>query len=1236
MGGSGNKYGLFILFFTGLFSAGLVSYGFTTDIRVDSVSCNGGSDGRIVVTVSGGTAPYIFTWSTGRKDTTDNPADSLLNLAAGSYWVVIDDAGGSDFHSVTVYEPDPINIDQEDKTDVSCHGGNDGTITIQASGGTSPYSFSIDGGSTYWGNNGFFTGLAAGDYPIMVMDAHGCTRAGSTLTVAEPPSLAIQTDSVGDVSCSGAADGAIDVTVTGGTPPYSYSWSGPGGYTSTSEDISGLAPGDYVLTVTDAHGCTYTGGAITVGEPQVLTVTMDSKQDVICNGVADGAITVTVAGGTPPYAYLWTGPGGFSSTVEDLSGLAPGDYSLTVTDARGCTAGLGPVTIAEPPATTVTADAVADVTCPGGSDGAIQVTVSGGTPPYVYQWTGPGGYVSTSEDISGLVAGAYILTVTDAHACSYIHDTIRVAEPSLLVISVTKNDISCYGSADGTLTLTVTGGVAPYAYSIDGGASFHNNGGIFTGLGPGSYTPAVRDAHGCIQSGNPVTVNEPSQVVISSEVKTDVTCHGAADGTITVTAAGGVAPYVYSIDGGVTWQDNGGRFTGLAPGSYTVAVRDSHGCERGGSTLVVQEPAVLAFTSQTATDVTCHGGYDGTITLTVTGGTPPYAYSVDGGSTFVQNGGVFGGLGAGSYTTAVRDANGCVTAGGVLNITEPPALVISNVTHTDVTCNGGNDGTITIQASGGTAPYVYSVDGGSTFADNGGLFAGLYAGARVPAVRDARGCIMTGDTVTIAEPEPLVIVSIDKTDISCHGLADGRIDITASGGTAPLEYSIDGGATFSGSHLFESLAAGDYDIAVRDARGCLFTGNTVTVTDPPLLAVSTVTVSDVLCAGGSSGSIRILATGGTGAYEYSLDNGHSYNDNSGLFGGLPAGTYTPAVRDLNGCTASSPPVTVAEPSPIQVSTDTVKPSCSRNSFDGEIRVQAAGGTGSFVYSIDNGVSFVPSGTFTGLEGGTYTVIARDANGCTESVTVILEGKFTVVADAGRDTAVCPGMTVRLQGSGGQSYRWEPASLLDDPAVADPVAAPVETTDFILTVTSGVCYDRDTVTVTVYPVYGLDAGRDTVIPEGSSITLTATEGFSSYSWYPPEGLDATTGRSVVATPERETTYYVEATTLEGCLEKDSVNIGLAQKIFIPSGFTPNGDGTNDTWHFGNAEYYPDITVEVFDRWGHRVFYSRGYDSSKEWDGTYKGKPLDYGTYYYVVILHDATNTPPLTGPVTIVR
>ncbi len=1154
MAGQRLRYGRFFFWALLLFSLGWRSYGFTLDITVDSVSCNGAADGRIVVHVNGGTPPYIFTWNNGRRDTTNDPADSLINLTADTYWVVVDDAEkNSEFSSITVYEPDVLALDSQTAEDATCNGSDDGRITIVPSGGTTPYFYSIDGGATYVANGGVFTGLAPGNYDVAVRDYHGCSVTGNTLVIHEPPPVTVSVGSVTDITCHGGADGAVTLSAANGAEPYLYS--------------------------------------------------------------LDGGTTFLDNGGT-------------------FTGLTAGTYPTAARDANGCT-GAGPaVTVTEPPPVTVTVDTVIAVTCHGGSDGEIHLTGGSGVAPYTYSIDGGTTFADNGGLFTGLAAGSYVTAVRDAHGCEAQGGTVRVGEPPALTVGGTVTDITCHGAADGRITLTGGGGTPPYLYSIDGGTTFLDNGGVFTGLAPGTYTPAVRDDHGCETTGAVLTVTEPPALIITVTAA-DITCHGAADGRITVTGGGGTPPYLYSVDGGATFLDNGGTFAGLPPGSYDPAVRDARGCITAGATVVLHEPAALTLTAA-VTDVTCHGGADGTVTLTAGGGTPPYVYSLDGGTTFTDNGGAFTGLAAGSYRPAVRDAQGCILTSGTVTVTAPAALTLT-AAATGVTCHGDADGTVTLTAGGGTPPYSYSLDGGVSFHDNGGHFTALAPGAYLPALRDAHGCMITGDTVQVTEPA-LLTFSFTPEDVTCHGAGDGRITIAAAGGTPPYVYSLDGGTTFpDNGGVFTGLAPGSYAPVVRDAHGCTAAGGAVVIGEPAALSVDSVVAQPALCAGEATGEVRIYVSGGTGPYAYSLDNGQSYADNGGLFTGLAAGSYIPAVRDAHGCTAVASAVTVDEPAPVVFSVDTVRPLCARHSFDGEIKITASGGTTPYLYSVDGGVSWQVQDLFTGLEGGTYLAMVQDDHGCKAGALISLTGRIEVVADAGQDTAVCPGGSVTLHGSGGDSYAWSPAAWLDDPSFATPVATPPATTDFVMTAYRQTCYATDTVRVTVYPVHGLDAGNDTSVVEGNAVLLQASgEGFVAWTWYPPEGLENTSGQTVTARPSKSMVYYVDGVTTEGCVETDSVHVELVKKIFIPSGFTPNGDGTNDTWHFGHTEYYPDIVVQVFDRWGQRVFYSRGYDSSKEWDGTYNGKALPSGTYYYVVRLNDVNGSKPLTGPVTIVR
>ncbi|GAF88488.1 unnamed protein product, partial [marine sediment metagenome] len=284
-----------------------------------------------------------------------------------------------------------------------------------------------------------------------------------------------------NITCNGASDGSIALTVADGTPPYTYAWTGPDSYTSTDEDPSALKAGNYSVIVTDDNGCTTTDN-ITLTEPDPLTIssitspTYAGGYNITCNGASDGSIALTVADGTPPYTYAWTGPDSYTSTDEDPSALKAGNYSVIVTDDNGCTT-TDNITLTEPDPLTIssitspTYNGGYNISCNGYNDGSINIVISGGTSPYTFLWSGPAGYNSTNEDPIALKAGDYSVTVTDANGCN-IPGNITLTEPVPLIISSITSptyaggyNISCNGLSDGSIELTVADGTPAYSYA---------------------------------------------------------------------------------------------------------------------------------------------------------------------------------------------------------------------------------------------------------------------------------------------------------------------------------------------------------------------------------------------------------------------------------------------------------------------------------------------------------------------------------------------------------------------------------------------------------------------------------------------------------------------------------------------------------------------------------------------------------------------------------------------------
>ncbi|MES2873842.1 MAG: hypothetical protein V4708_08980, partial [Bacteroidota bacterium] len=662
-----------------------------------------------------------------------------------------------------------------------------------------------------------------------------------------------------DVLCFGSSTGAINLSVTGGTAPYTYAWTGG----VTTEDLTGLAAGTYNVTVTDANNCTATTSVI-ISAPAASLALASSKTDILCFGASTGAINLSVTGGTAPYTYAWTG----GITTEDLTGLAAGTYNVTVTDANNCTA-TASVIIIQPAAALALATSKTDITCFGASSGAINLSVTGGTAPYSYAWTGG----ITTEDLTGLAAGTYNVTVTDANNCTATTSVIITQPASALALTSAKTDVLCFGATNGSVNLSVTGGTAPYTYAWTGGITTED----LTGLAAGTYNVTVTDANNCTATAS-VIIIQPAAALALTSSKTDVLCFGSSTGAINLNVTGGTAPYTYAWTGGVTTED----LAGLAAGTYNVTVTDANNCTATTSVIISAPAASLALTSS-KTDILCFGASTGAINLSVTGGTAPYTYAWTGGVATED----LTGLAAGTYNVTVTDANNCTATAAVI-ITQPAAALVLSSTKTDVLCFGASTGVINLSVTGGSAPYTYAWTGGITTEDLTGLAAGTYN----VTVTDANNCTATA-AVIITQPAAALVLSSTKTDVLCFGASTGVINLSVTGGSAPYTYAWTGGIT---TEDLTGLAAGTYNVTVTDANNCTATA-AVIITQPAAALVLSSTKTDVLCFGASTGAINLSVTGGSAPYTYAWTGGITTEDLTGL----AAGTYNVTVTDANNC-----------------------------------------------------------------------------------------------------------------------------------------------------------------------------------------------------------------------------------------------------------------------------------------------------------------------------------------------
>ncbi|MEZ4920232.1 MAG: HYR domain-containing protein [Saprospiraceae bacterium] len=711
-------------------------------LDVTNETCFESNNGAISAAVTSGPPPYTYLWSNAAN------TSSIAGLMAGTYTVSVTDANGcvSSAEGV-VTQPAALDVSIV-KVDVVCAGTATGSATATATDGTAPYIY-------YWSNGDsgpVADELAAGTYTVTVYDANNCTTTES-VTITEPASAISVAVAVDAQPSCGSNNGELTATVSNGTANFDYNWSN-GDETlnsaSTTNTVTGLTGGTYFVTVTDADGCT----AVAQGNLESTdgpTATITAQTDVTCFGGTDGEATVTVTDGASPFDYSWSGgTPGTQNTLNSLSstntqdGFAAGTYVVTVTDDNGCTS-IASVNIQQPPRFSAAIIATTDVSCFGGSDGTATALGLGGTPGYTYLWSNG----DATAQATGLSAGTtYTVTVTDNNLCT-ITTTATVGQPASAVdvAATVTNHVLCFGEMTGSINATGSGGTAPYAYSWSNGKTDQTN----MPLLAGTYTVTITDANGCTDT-DMATVNEPASAVsVSISSSMGPNCAGGGDGTATATGSGGTGSITYEWSTGATTA----MITGLSAGNYTVTATDGNGCTAVASVLLTQ-PSDLDVEITGITHVTCNGGTNGALTATPTGGqgAVSYAWSNGGVSSIISN------LSAGIYTVTVSQPGGC-SAIATAEVLQPTLLVAELISQSNETCDGNADGSITVNATGGTTGYMYSWNDGQTTATAINLTASTYS----VTISDANSCtatilgvvISSDGTLDLEDPANLVV-----------------------------------------------------------------------------------------------------------------------------------------------------------------------------------------------------------------------------------------------------------------------------------------------------------------------------------------------------------------------------------------------------------------------------------------------------------------------------------------------
>lgn len=996
-------------------------------IDIQEVSCDGGIDGSALSTPVGANGgPFDFTWELLPGNVflqNNNGASDLLGGRSENQMVLLTllDVNGCPFDTtITFADISPIVVTEDVNLDASCPNVCDGQIDISISGGSGVYT------TIQWVEG--LVGAPVGvhtigpsltqndlcpntDYFVFVEDDNGCQIFFQLNQVIAPPPFTFAITNQQDVTCNGANNGLIDITVGGGSPipGYNYTWSSAdgSGFTVNNEDqINVLSGGTYRVIYEDAVGCLDSADIVIV-EPDAI-FTNGIVTNVSCFDLSDGSIDLTTTGGNGGYVWTWTSSANgniVDNSLEDQSSLDSASYSVNIIDALGCS--YDTTIIITKPGEIFFNSVVTQMQCANDNDAVIDNSAaSNGFAPFSFVWTSapvvpigdPNGVSNSS-----LEASVYTIMITDFNTCDKdTVITINALDP--LVLSSSFSDVLCNGANDGSISIIVVTGEAPVGVTWTGPTAIANNNFSPNGLSPGNYQATVTDVNGCFEL-LPFNIGEPAALVATLS-GTNVDCAGLpVGGSVLVVPSGGLSGTAYDIDWDVDIIrgdfDDAAAQGPLTAGTYCVNIRDDNNCVLAlDSCITITAPDSIFFLGSTQIDVSCFGANDGSVNAVASGGTEAGAYdfswTVPACSVPFGNFGSIAPLCVGTYTVTATDDNGC-TNDTTFVIDEPGEIVVTEV-HTDVVCNGANDGTITLTVVSGDGPFtvVWTVTGGGTAIAGNTNFTptGLAPGNYDALVADVNNCTELVPVV-IGEPAALV-ATLSGTNVDCAGLpVGGSVTVVPSGGLTGTAYDIDWDTDprgdFDDAATQAPLLAGTYCVNIRDDNNCVLAlDSCITIIEPDSIFFNGTAVSEINCFGANNGSVNLSVTGGTeaGAYDFSwnpIPPCSAPLGNNGNVGPLCPGSYTVTVTDDNGCTNDTT-FNFIEPVVLTALTSSTDASCGVD--DGTVTVTPSGGTVAGSYNI-NWTAVIgttpptPSnGTnITGLTADTYNVTVTDDNGC---------------------------------------------------------------------------------------------------------------------------------------------------------------------------------------------------------------------------------------------------------------
>lgn len=837
-----------------------------------------------------------------------------------------------------------------------------------------------------------FKPVTFNSYLMLTADRNGCvSRLADNIHVSP---LAITEVVAQNLKCNESKDGMLEVEVSGGGYPYNHLIEPQNGLAAIQDSIAyNLPAGIYLYSVSDSMGCSINDRPVTLTEPTPVQASLSST-DLLCFENNGGNVVANVSGGTSPYTYEWYKHPDMVTVVgrsAALTGVGAGDYQLVVADRNGCVPANASeliATLTQPDELEITLRRKVDVVTTGAATGSIDISVSGGVEPYTYNWVGGNIDASTKnqQDQTGLVAGTYYVSVTDANGCTSATLSVTIDEPRNLRVRSSVTDISCFGRNDGRIVLIIEGGHGPFVFSWkdESGSEISDQQNV-SGLAAGIYTLDLVDTYTQLVYHDTFIISEPSLLTttVLSTSTVSLNCYGDEDGNVDINVNGGVAPYDIEWLGLAVQPDDPLSARNLPSGAYTVSVTDANGCHAGAE-WVISQPSEMTLAMQ-LTQNRCHGGTEGAATLEYGGGVEPYSIAWTGAGIDNPSDPDQSGLWAGNtYTVTLTDANGCRKQ--LSTVMENPTLMEIEASVSDVVCNNSGNGSASLAVVGGKAPYTYkwTDETGSHVLSSSASISGLVPGTYNYEVSDNLGCVHYGD-IAVTEPDVLS-VSIQKTDISCFGYANGTATAVVSGGTAPYKYEWTGSdGNIGDTPSVSALAKGTYSLLVTDANGCM-AGASAVINEPQAISLS-YEITDVSSYGGNDGAIEIVhVQGGTGAgtYSFNWSGGNVVDATAQNQTGLVADEYFVTVTDANSCTASESMV-VSQPERLDVEVEINDVLCNGASDGSIIVTSVSGGVLPYSYEWTSASDPAFAGNQRNLNNaaaGTYRLTVTDAVGDT--------------------------------------------------------------------------------------------------------------------------------------------------------------------------------------------------------------------------------------------------------------